>query len=264
MYKSTNMVYKRTSHDGCVTQTPKLTMLIHRVSRCHSLRVDGASSKTMFIILGYLRNLSAPCLTHVSVQLLYEDWYDNSVDWHVAIFSGCAPLLHTVHLRGIALSNCNVPPATIVELEVDARAILYGFIYPKVFTHMPNLRVLNIRGSFLWSDEDLGDNPVTLPMLERLTWGCLDIRPLLVSIVTPALRYLCLTTTFQEDDKCYVQDDDTLQDFPDAITDSPYIPILPNLDELCYDIRLLFCWSAQSFPCPVSTSCPRGGLGIVQ
>ena len=56
-----------------------------------------------------------------------------------------------------------------------------------------------------------------------------------MSIVTPALRYLCLTTLLR-DDVDYELDDD-LQDLPDAITDSPHIPILPNLDELRYDIN---------------------------
>jgi len=144
-------------------------------------------------------------------------------------------LLHTVHLRGITLSNCQFPPATIVDLKVDARDISFDIIHPKVFTYMPNLRVLDIRGSFLWSEEDLGGHPVCLPMHERLTWGCLGIKPFLVSIVTPALRYLCLTTLLR-DDVDYELDDD-LQDFPDAITDSPHIPILPNLDELRYDIN---------------------------
>src|ERR1700683_3422611 len=98
---------------------------------------------------------------------------------------------------------------------------------------MPKLRVLDIRGSFFWVED--GDGPVSLPMLERLTWGCLGIKSsLFQSIVTPALRYLCLTRSCR-DDRDYEEGD--VQDFPDAITDCPRIPILPNLEELRYDIN---------------------------
>jgi hypothetical protein len=98
---------------------------------------------------------------------------------------------------------------------------------------MPKLRVLDIRGSFFWVED--GDGPVSLPMLERLTWGCLGIKSsLFKSIVTPALRYLCLTRSCR-DDRDYEEGD--VQDFPDAITDCPRIPILPNLEELRYDIN---------------------------
>ena len=156
-----------------------LTMLIHHVSRWHSFHVSCASPKTMLTILEYLRGLSAPYLTHVSLQLRDEDFDQRSLDWDADIFGGRTPLLHTVHLRGIALSDCYFPSTAIVELKVDTREMSFGFMHPKVFTYMPNLKVLDVRGSFLWSNKDMGDLPVSLPTLERLTWGCLGIKPLL-------------------------------------------------------------------------------------
>ena len=56
------------------------------------------------------------------------------------------------------------------------------------------------------------------------------------SIVTPALRYLRITPYFP-DDLAYNIDVD-LEDFADAITHCPRIPILPKLDELRYDYGL--------------------------
>ena len=138
-----------------------------------------------------------------------------------------ALLLHTVHLCGITLSNCYFPPTMIVELAVDA------IIHHKVFTYMPNLRVLDIWDSFLWTNGDR--DPISLPMLEWLTWGSLSIPPLFRNIITPALQYTCLTTPNPED-MDYEEDVD-LQDFPDAIKNSSCIPLLPNLDELQYDIK---------------------------
>ena len=202
-----------------------LTMLIHHVSRWHTLRLNCTSHKTMSTILSYLRGLSAPCLTHISIHLCNGDSFDRSLGWHVAIFDGSAPLLRTVHLGGITFANGFFPPAAIVELQMDARAIAMHLIRPNVFTYMPNLRVLDIRGPFLWSRED-GDHPVSLPMLERLTWGCLTIKCLFESFVTPALRYLCLTPTRPDDEP-----DEEIQDFPSMITG------LPILDELHYDIK---------------------------
>ena len=79
-------------------------------------------------------------LLHVSlmyfVYLGSEDYLLNSLEWHVTIFNENALLLNTVHLCGIALSNCYFSPTTAVELEVDARGIPFGIIHHKVFTHM--------------------------------------------------------------------------------------------------------------------------------
>jgi hypothetical protein len=213
----------------------RLTMLINHVSRWHSFRVNCSSCETMFTVLGYLEGLSAPCLTHVSVQLSNEDFDDRPPNWHVAIFSGSAPLLRTVDLCGITLSNCFFPPVTLVELKVDVRQLSFGFMNPKVFTHMPNLRVADVRGPFISLDGDT-DPPLTHPTLERLTWGCISIRSLFASIVTPALRYLCLTRPRRDDLDYYFEGDDNLQNFPDAITNCLRTPILPNLDELRYDV----------------------------
>lgn len=210
----------------------RLTLLIHHVSRWHSLHVNCPSSKTMFTVLEYLGDLSAPCLTYVSVQLSNGDFDNSPPEWDVAIFSRSAPQLRTVHLRGIALSNCLFPPAALVELEVDARDISFGFMNPKVFTHMPNLRVADIRGAFISLDGDK-DPPLTHPTLERLTWGCLSIQTLFSHLLTPALRYLHLTSPHGAD----IGYDGDLQDFPDAITNCPHLPILPILDELHYDIN---------------------------
>ncbi|KIM90511.1 hypothetical protein PILCRDRAFT_812259 [Piloderma croceum F 1598] len=215
----------------------RLTMLLDHVSRWHSFRVDCLSRKTMYTVLGYLGGLSAPCLTHVSVQLPNIGLDNSPPEWHAAIFR-TAPLLRTVDLRGITLSNCFFPPPdTLVELKVDARDLSFGFMNPKVFTHMPNLRVADVRGPLLSLDE-VTDPPLTHLTLEQLTWGCFSIESLFASIVTPALRYLCLTRP-QRDDLDYDYDseeDDDLQNFPDAITNCPRIPILPNLDELHYDV----------------------------
>jgi hypothetical protein len=51
-----------------------LTMLIHHVSRWHSFHVSCTSPKTMLTILEYLRGLSAPYLTYISLQLRDEDF----------------------------------------------------------------------------------------------------------------------------------------------------------------------------------------------
>jgi hypothetical protein len=162
----------------------------------------------MFTILGYLRDLSAPRLTHVSVQVRDDD-FDNGLGLHVAIFRGSAPLLRTVHLYGVTLLN--FPPATIVELEWDARN-MFGSMNSKAFTYTPNLRALDIRGSFLHIG---GYHPISLPMLERLTWGCGSIEHLFKTIFTPALQYLCLAISPDLGHKA----ENDRQHFPDAITD---------------------------------------------
>jgi len=189
----------------------------------------------MLTVLTYLKNLSAPSLTLISLQIRDKSYNGINPDWYTTIFSGSAPLLRTVHLCGVAFSNCQFPPAEIVELKVDAREISSSFVHPKVFTYMPNLTVLDIRGSCLWSEWDMGSDLVVLPMLERLTWGCLCVEPLFVSIITPTLRYLCLTQSVRDD--IYIEPDHGLHDFANAITGSPYTPILPNLDELRYDME---------------------------
>jgi hypothetical protein len=187
----------------------------------------------MPIILKHLERLSAPCLTHISIHLRDEDFDIINPSWDVDIFCGSAPLLHTVRFRGITLANCYFPPAAIVELEIDARNIPFGVFHPKVFKHMPNLKIADVRGSLLEIGiDDYEDQPAFIPNLERLTWGCLTTGILFQSIVTPALRYLCLTSS-----QAGVQIEAGLQDFPQAIADCPRIPILPNLEELCYDIK---------------------------
>jgi hypothetical protein len=212
----------------------RLTMLIDNVSRWHSFYVNCTSPKAMFTILGYLGGLSAPRLTHVSVQIGKDGYDDISVNWHVAIFSGSAPLLRTVHLRGITLSHCHFPLATITELEVNTMELTFDHMDPEILTYIPNLRVLNIRGSFPSWIFRMASPPVSLPKLERLTWGCTSASYLFRFFVTPVLQYLCLTSSLPDD----IYDDDVdLQDFSDAITDSPRIPILPSLEELRYDIK---------------------------
>ena len=149
-------------------------MLIHHVSRWHSLHVNCASPQTIFTILGYLKGLSAPHLAHISVKLHDEDVFNTRRgDWHVAIFDGSAPLLCTVHIQGIALSNCYFPPAAIVELELDIRNISFDIMDPRVFTYMPNLRVLALRGSILWSGVDKRPSCISSTTRTINMWICL-------------------------------------------------------------------------------------------
>ena len=202
--------YDKDSDDKDLQEFPeafvaRLTMLIHYVSRWHSINIDCKSSKKLHTILGYLDDLSAPCLTNASIHLCDQE-IDSSSNWYVAVFGNDAPLLRTVYLRGITFANCLFPPETIVELEVDAREISFGFMNCGVFKYMPNLRVLDVQGSILWMNEDKG-HPISLPMLERFTWGCHSLKSV---FVTPALRYLCLTST--RDDFNYDMED--LQYFP--------------------------------------------------
>ncbi|KIM86115.1 hypothetical protein PILCRDRAFT_5181 [Piloderma croceum F 1598] len=210
----------------------RLTMLIDNVSRWHSFHVDCTSPETMFTILGYLGGLSAPHLTHVSVQIHKDGYDDFTVDWHVAIFSGSAPLLCTVHLCGITLSHCHFPLAAITELEVNVMDLDFDHMDPKMLAYIPNLRVLDIRGIFPSWIFRMKTPPVSLPKLERLTWGCIA-SCLFEFFVTPVLRYLCLTSSLPDG----IYDDMELQDFSDAITKSSRIPVLPNLEELRYDIK---------------------------
>ena len=138
----------RKTHGGVIAC---LSMLIDHVSRWRSFHVNCASSEAMATILEYLGDLSAPYLTDVSLQMHNEDFDDPVPDWFIAIFNRGAPLLRTMHLRGMALSNCQIPPTEIVELKLDVRENFFVFILPKVFTYMPKLRALDIRGSFLWT-----------------------------------------------------------------------------------------------------------------
>ena len=127
--------------DKFVTRLIKLT---EHVSQWHSLHISCKSDKAMFTILEILAGLSTPCLTNVSLQTCCDDYNDSPPSWDTSIFSGGAPLLRTVHLHGIALTNCHFPPVEIVELKLDIRQIMFSFIHPKVFTYMPNLKVLDI------------------------------------------------------------------------------------------------------------------------
>jgi hypothetical protein len=183
-------------------------------------------------ILRYLGDLSAPPLTHIFIQLRNNS-LDSKPNWQVFIFNGNTPLVHTAHLHGITLSNCIFPHAAIVELEVDASKILFDFIHPKVFTSVLNLRVLNICRSFFWDNGDK-DYPVSFPMLEQLTWGCISIKLMFEFFATPNLQYLCLTLSCLDLD---FNMEDNLQDFADAITNCYCVPALPNLTKICYNIN---------------------------
>jgi hypothetical protein len=223
------------SDDGDPHEFPKafvarLTTLVHYVSRWGSINIDCKSSKKMHAILGYLDDLSTPRLTYASIHLRDQDM-DSSLNWFVTVFSDNAPLLRTVYLRGLTLANCIFPPEAIVELEVDVREISFGFMSRELFKHMPNLRVLDVRGSILWMNGDKG-HPISLPVLERFTWGSHSFH---FDFSTPALRYLCLTL-FRDYDLGF--DMEELQDFPDAISEHPIIPAFPNVEELRYDIDL--------------------------
>jgi hypothetical protein len=221
------------------TFLPRLTMLIHHVSRWHSCHVKSSSSDKMVSILRYLEDLSAPRLTQLSIQLCDQYEYQMSLgspEWHVPIFGGSAPLLRTAYIRGIAMSNCYFPSAAITELELDIRNLSFDLMNSKFFTFIPNVRVLVLRGSILWMPSDVDvDHPLTLPLLKRLTCGSLCIGSLVGSVALPALRYICLESHIQDPDYDD-DDDDEMQMFPNAIAKCPP-PTFPNLDELRYDTR---------------------------
>jgi len=80
------------------------------------------------------------------------------------------------------------------------------------------------------------DDPVVLPLLNRLTCGSLCIGSIFNYTVMPALQYLCLARHIRDDYWDDNDDSDRIQIFPDAITECTRTPLFPDLDELHYEV----------------------------
>jgi hypothetical protein len=84
-----------------------LTRLIYHVSQWHSFHANCKSAKTFFTILGFLGDLSAPCLNHVSVQLHSENLDINQIGmWpsSAGVLCCCIQFICVVSLCQIVIS----------------------------------------------------------------------------------------------------------------------------------------------------------------
>jgi hypothetical protein len=219
---------------------PCLDMIIKHASRWHSFHASSTSHATMIDILEPLTKLSAPFLSHLSVRQADED-VDWDMDWATPLFDGGAPLLRSVKSKGIPITDCWFPGAAVVELDLDLDGISLDTMDSGVFTTMPNLRVLSLRGSFGWMSETDRNDPVILPLLEQLTCGYI-CGSLLEYVAMPALRRLRV----KSDNNYPISEQ--LEAFPKMLARCPRI--LPKVDQLYFDVRTNYAadWIFVSMP----------------
>lgn len=136
--------------DGEFFDHQAFAMIVKHVSRWHSFHIYSTDHDALYVILGYLREISAPHLTHLSIQLShYENDRIDNKGWCIPMFKEGA-LLHMVDICGIPMSRSRFPTTAIVDLKLDVRDHSIDRMDCGILLSMPNLRILSLRGSILW------------------------------------------------------------------------------------------------------------------
>lgn len=204
--------------------------LIAHAERWRLFAVNSNSYAIAEIIIGQIRELSAPNLVYCSISLDEESLFSYVDEYgpDKFIFMGGAPRLSYFECRGVSIETCWPPMGALTELRIGYYEVahitpLAPSVFHQLLTASSALTTIRLEGRIVDEGEIL---PIELPHLTVL-YIDLDFddsytRELFSAISTPALTSLILAEASE----------DTIDAFVDTMRNSYHLPKYPALNHL--------------------------------
>ena len=186
--------------------TPAVGLLIPQISRWLRLVVESADEPAVRTLVLALRNLSAPCLEHLQIDLEIDDEQNQSV-WRGEnhTLAGGVPSLKFLGTRGINMQHW-LPPLggvkSVYMADCYSATLLSYSRFREILTALTSLTHLELEGMINCSPED----DVTLIEMPSLVSLCVlppdyvnpipYMRNIFTAISAPSLRTLCLRKVY--------------------------------------------------------------------
>lgn len=215
-----------------------LVALIAHVHRWRRFSIHTYSYLTMKVIVDAIHPLTAPNLTHFRVYRFENELQEDASEstFRGSVFTGGAPLLHSVECIGVSMECCWPPLQALTNLELELREDKVGTPqgpmtqsrFVEMLKSVPKVTHLQLLGCIV-HPEGTTAPIVELRHLDSLhldfSWGGDYIESIFSAISSPALSSLTVDDMPEEDVSAFVE----------VINSSPRSPTYPQLNHLKFN-----------------------------
>jgi hypothetical protein len=172
---------------------PQINLIIPLVSRWRTLCIDGRFREEIPDICGLFAELQAPLLESFEVNV---EVYDGEFESSLSVFTGGAPRLSHIKVKGISLMSCLPPLSSLVSLDLgNPPKPLTLAQWRHILTMSNQLRNLHISGDVAHIPFPETFPAAEIPSLYSLTFSpsvYTSLYEQIAGIKCPALRHLTI------------------------------------------------------------------------